>query len=576
MYKVTYGTSRALIIGINDYSHASPLGYAVQDAEGVAETLISDLSFSSEFVQVLLNEEATKSNILRAYMSLCQDGTNENDRLIVFFAGHGYTERARRGEVGFLVPFDGNTSDLSTLIRWDELTRNADLIQAKHILFLMDACYGGLAITRSLPLGSMRFMRDMMQRLSRQVLTAGKADELVADSGGPLPDHSVFTGHLINGLKGAAADPHGILTASGITAYVYQCVRSDDHSNQTPHFGHLTGDGDMILLPAQTEPSEVENSQGSDTLFAIPAVVDQKVEQTMSEIERLKTLLSESKHKIGLYDQISQQTRQAVSITSDRSFLPQGQVTPIGFAERIAKYEEAVDLLLKFEILIGFWGSEEHGDSLVLPIKRLSERIRMAAGNSLLLSFRWYPVALLVYGAGLGSLAALKYANFLRIMQIAVPEQWSQSVSVLPRGLTPSMIQTYDAFKMLEGYKDRYVPFSEYAYKFFQPLCDDLLFTGTEYEALFDKFEVFYALQYAHEENPGTIAANQEIWGPIGRYGWKGRHYGNGPLKQVIIEAQREGSEWAPLKAGLFGGSWERFERLATGLQEFINKLHWF
>jgi hypothetical protein len=35
---------------------------------------------------------------------------------------------------------------LSGLIRWDELTRNADLITAKHMLFVMDACYGGLAL----------------------------------------------------------------------------------------------------------------------------------------------------------------------------------------------------------------------------------------------------------------------------------------------------------------------------------------------------------------------------------------------------------------------------------------------
>jgi hypothetical protein len=94
------------------------------------------------------------------------------------------TQTGRRGEVGFLVPHDGDLSNLSTLIRWDDLTRNAELIVAKHILFVMDACYGGLAITRSLSAGSMRFLKDMLQRYSRQVLTAGKANEVVADAGG--------------------------------------------------------------------------------------------------------------------------------------------------------------------------------------------------------------------------------------------------------------------------------------------------------------------------------------------------------------------------------------------------------
>ena len=47
---------------------------------------------------------------------------------MVFFAGHGHTVPAHRGEIGYLLPVDGDPSDLSTLIRWDDLTRNADLI----------------------------------------------------------------------------------------------------------------------------------------------------------------------------------------------------------------------------------------------------------------------------------------------------------------------------------------------------------------------------------------------------------------------------------------------------------------
>lgn len=51
-----------------------------------------------------------------------------------------------KGEVGYLVPYDADMADYSTFIRWDELTRNAELVRAKHILFVMDACYGGLAV----------------------------------------------------------------------------------------------------------------------------------------------------------------------------------------------------------------------------------------------------------------------------------------------------------------------------------------------------------------------------------------------------------------------------------------------
>jgi hypothetical protein len=50
----------------------------------------------------------------------------------------------------------------------------------------------------------MRFLRDMLQRFSRQVLTAGKADETVADENGPRPGHSIFTSHLLEASRLAA------------------------------------------------------------------------------------------------------------------------------------------------------------------------------------------------------------------------------------------------------------------------------------------------------------------------------------------------------------------------------------
>ena len=147
--------------------------------------------------------------------------------------------------------------DFATFIRWDELTRNAELIRAKHMFFIMDACYGGLALNRYLHPGSTRFLKDMMLRYSRQVLTAGKADEVVSDSGGPLPNHSVFTGHLIEGLRGKAATEDGIITAGGLMAYVYGKVAKDKNSNQTPHYGYFDGDGDFIIQAPELAELEI-------------------------------------------------------------------------------------------------------------------------------------------------------------------------------------------------------------------------------------------------------------------------------------------------------------------------------
>jgi hypothetical protein len=164
IYQPHYAGSRALVIGINDYQIASPLGYAKQDAEAFAEVLTTYHGFLREDVTVLLDQDATRQRILSEFHRFERDDISPDDRIAVFFAGHGLTRTGSRGEVGFLVPVDGNPDDNGTLIRWDNLTRNAELINAKHILFVMDACYGGLALLRSIPAGSSRFLKNMLQR----------------------------------------------------------------------------------------------------------------------------------------------------------------------------------------------------------------------------------------------------------------------------------------------------------------------------------------------------------------------------------------------------------------------------
>jgi len=188
--------------------------------------LLSVKVYRKEDIVYLIDDAATKDNICHEFMKLAKN-VDCDERILIFFAGHGTTHSAIRGEVGYLIPYDADTHDLSSLIRWDDLTRNSELIRAKHMLFIMDACYGGLALSRGLHAGSARFLKDMMLRYSRQVLTAGKADEVVSDSGGSIPNHSVFTGHLIEDLKGKAYTQDEILTANGLMAYVFNKVATD-------------------------------------------------------------------------------------------------------------------------------------------------------------------------------------------------------------------------------------------------------------------------------------------------------------------------------------------------------------
>lgn len=571
--KPCYNDSHAVVVGINKYTSAPPLGYAVSDAVAVAEILMKELAFPEANIRLLTDGQATRSAIIQAFLAFAWPGTDVNDRLLVFFAGHGHTIPSYKGEVGYLVPCDGDVQDLSTLVRWDELTRNTDLIKAKHVLFLMDACYGGLAIKRALQPGSMRFIKDMLMRPARQVLTAGKADEVVADLGGPLPGHSIFTGHLLEALSGKAAGSDGILTANGVMAYVYHEVGNDPVSEQTPHFGYLDGEGDLIFSSLDFLAKD-EGKTDTDFLISVPALLSNEVE-AMTILDEAKDYLSEERYRIKLHDLVNRATREAMSITAEDGFPVQGTWTEDEFVRRLNKYEVGTTDLRGIQALLAFWGTEAHRNALTLPVKQMGGRLKAESGLSVWLALRWYPLLLLLYCSGIAAIAAEKYDNLGALMHAKVsdPERAQRPVTLIANvGRVTQELAS--AFKSLPEHERQYVPRSEYLFKFLQPELDDILFLGKDYEWYFDEFEVLFALEYAEAYEGEGLG---RIWGPPGRFAWK---YHNGdqvsPLHRVLAQAKEQGESWPPIKAGLFRGSIERFQKIAVSYAEMIARLSWY
>jgi hypothetical protein len=576
--KPEYSDSHALIIGINDFQHASPLEYAISDAETIYETLIKRFSFRKERIQLLTNKDATRSNIMSAYMGYGQSGTEIDDRILVFYAGHGVTQTGARGEIGFLVPHDGNLGDLSTLIRWDEFTYNAELIRAKHILFIMDACYGGLIFQRAMPVGSMRFLKDMLLRPVRQAITAGKADEVVADSGGPRPSHSVFTGHLLDALDGNATTDDGVLTASGVMAYVYNKVSKDIHSRQTPHYGFFDGDGDFIFEAPILGNLTKEDKIDEDLLITIPSPeIPEATHEPDTLVSTVKEYLADTKSAIKLHDVSIRHVRKYLIETSKEKFPVQGIPFSIEeFTTRLEKYNDITQDLKLLTSCLAYWGEETHQAILQKVVGRSTDQLQPESGLNIWLALRWYPIIVISYTAGIAAVAARKYDNLhsLFVTKTASRRSSEDTTELLwSLGEAILELEKTNVFKQLPGHENNYVPRSEYLFKLLQPDLDDLFFLGNEYERAFDRFEILLALANADIRNQNE----KHIWGPVGRFGWKysGRREEN-PLSSIIAEAKTMASSWPPLRAGFFGGSLERFTSVASEYEAIIKRLNWW
>lgn len=576
LLKTHYTRSRALVIGIDQYAHTSPLEFAVSDADEFRQTLIDSLGFAADDITYLADETATRQAILRAFLRFAHEDIDVDERLVVFYAGHGHTRTGSRGEIGYLVPHDADMADFSTFIRWDEFTRNSELVRAKHILFIMDACYGGLALTRSIGPGGARFLKDMMLRHSRQVLTAGKADEVVADSGGPLPNHSVFTGHLLEGMRGKAASEDGVITAAGLMAYVYNRVATDKNSNQTPHYGHFDGDGDLILVAPSLAALEASEERDDDRLVSIPFAMDEPTEEGILEkVKRAKSLLSNDSSAIELHDLLADEVRRFLSITSEDSFPTSGQFTNEELLNRIGRYEDAAADLSLLLACIAHWGKATHTSTMQKCIARSNDRLESHGGLTIWLELRRYPLILELYTAGIAAIDAQRYDNLAALFYTQLPtSEYRDKNDTFVEATSDGLLELnrMKVFKQLPGHDRHFTPHSEYLFKVLQPRLDDTFFLGKNYETAFDEFEVFFALAIANIE----MTKNGRVWGPIGRFGWKHRNRDNGPLARIIKDARTRKESWPPFRAGMFGGNFESFDKAATEYLQLVGGLNWF
>lgn len=509
--KDSYDEHFALIIGINKYDNLPDLEYAVNDAKAIKDVLIKKFGYDKKNIKMLIDKQATHDNIMDEYYNLIND-TATNDSIIIFFAGHGSTYPSIDKDKGFLVPCDGTEIKMNTLISWDRLISDSELIKAKHIFFIMDACYSGLALLRSNP--SKRFLKDMVRRQSRQVLTAGKADQTVKDSGAQT-NNSLFTGYLLNALNGEAKTEEGVICASSVMNYVYNRVANDPNSRQTPGYGNVLGEGDFIFNYDEVFSQNQDLSKDNDFLVEIDnRTIEQKILEEDNIINEIKELLSENKNYIKITDIVNNQLKIYLSKTSmykDNYNADNDE----SFVKTVELYREDVEILLKIVILLTYYGGDVYSNLILKILGRIMPR-----DNSIQLLY--YPIYLMYYVVIITCIESRNYKVLENVLKLENNKTFNRGSYYSESNLLievcnhmVALIKDYDVFFPENNYK---YPLSEYVYKELQPLIDDFLYVGDEYPEIFISTEIlisfFYAINnYSEDEN--------QVWGPLGKYSYQ-------------------------------------------------------
>ena len=96
--------THALIVGISEYKHLGNLSFADDDALAFQAYVEENLQSKKDTnnIVVLINEEALSSNIYMALENLISQ-TKKDDKVYIYFSGHGDSENATLFKSGFFV-----------------------------------------------------------------------------------------------------------------------------------------------------------------------------------------------------------------------------------------------------------------------------------------------------------------------------------------------------------------------------------------------------------------------------------------------------------------------------------------
>ena len=235
----------AVVIGINDYPRLPKLKYAVNDAEAFYRLLVEENRVPPENVTLLTNEQASLTSLRSTLGTRIKNAARENDMVIIFFAGHGATERDAASPDGdglekYLLPFDTDPADLyTTALPMVEVGRILNRIRSERMVFIADACYSGGSGGRTISVSGIRaniadgFLERVAGGRGKVIITASSANEVSVEK--DELQHGVFTYYLLEGLRGKAdLDRDAMITVDEAYRYVYEQVPRATGQEQHP------------------------------------------------------------------------------------------------------------------------------------------------------------------------------------------------------------------------------------------------------------------------------------------------------------------------------------------------------
>lgn len=234
----------AVIVGIDNYSDLPHLKYAVNDAQAFNDFLLETGFVRPDNTFLITNNQARLSALRTVLGTTLKQKAGKEDMVIIYFAGHGATERDSNSPDGdglekYLLPFDADPENLyASALPMREISYILNRIKSDRLIFIADSCYSGASGGRTVGVGGIRsnLSESYIDRIAggkgRVIITASAANEVSVEDDNL--EHGIFTYYLLEGLKGSADyDTDGLVTVD--EAYRYVSEKVPDATGQEQH-----------------------------------------------------------------------------------------------------------------------------------------------------------------------------------------------------------------------------------------------------------------------------------------------------------------------------------------------------
>lgn len=223
----------ALVVGHNTGLRGDEaLRFAESDARRMGQVLTELSDVAPRDLRVLLGPSATEFKTALAQLA---PAVGPDDQLIVYLSGHASDGRLHLG---------------GTVLLMSELRALLDSIPAGVVLLVLDTCASGSMTKKGIRAapGSDPVLIEEAPAIRGRVIIGASVAEGVAQESDQLGG-SIFTQHLIAGLRGAAdVSRDGRVTLQEAYAYASQRTLDSTFEAQRPTFSfQLAGERDLVL-----------------------------------------------------------------------------------------------------------------------------------------------------------------------------------------------------------------------------------------------------------------------------------------------------------------------------------------